>query len=193
MKNDKYLNLYVLIHTETYYNEKRLFSGHIDSFLTERGHKQAMSLAEGLADKKIDIAYISPLRRTKQTLKYILKYHDNVKIITDKRIIERDYGELSRKSKVKYRKENPDLYPIYHRSYNTPPPGGESMKEVEKRVLSFIKDVIKNMKEEKHNVLIVAHSNSVRPIIRHFEKLTVDEMMQLENYRLKVFTYKVKI
>jgi 2,3-bisphosphoglycerate-dependent phosphoglycerate mutase len=193
MKNSKYLNLYVLIHTETYYNEKRLFSGHIDSVLTERGHRQAMSLAKDLADKKIDVAYISPLRRTKQTLSYILKYHDNVKIITDKRIIERDYGELSRKSKVKYRKKYPELYPKYHRSYNTPPPGGESMKEVEKRVRLFIKDVIKNMKKEKHNVLIVAHSNSVRPIIRYFEKLTADQMMQLEDYRLKVFTYKVKI
>ena len=66
------------------------------------------------------------------------------------------------------------------------------MKEVEKRVLSFIKDVVINMKEEKHNVLIIAHSNSVRPIIRYFEKLTVDEMMQLENYRLKIFNYKVQ-
>jgi 2,3-bisphosphoglycerate-dependent phosphoglycerate mutase len=193
MSKDKYLNIYVLIHTETYYNEKRLFSGHIDSMLTDRGHKQAMSLAKELADKKIDTAYISPLKRTKQTLKHILIYHNNVKIITDKRIVERDYGKLSRKSKVKYRKENPDLYPVYHRSYDIPPPGGESMKEVENRVLSFIKDVIKDMKEENHNVLIIAHSNSVRPIIRYFEKLTVDQMMQLENYRLKIFNYKVKI
>ena len=192
MNKDKYLNIYVLIHTETHYNEKRLFSGHIDSLLTKKGHEQAKSLANKLNDKKIDIAYISPLKRTKQTLKYILKYHPRTKVIVDWRIIERDYGDLSRKSKVKYRKEYPGLYPIYHRSYNTLPPGGESMKEVEKRVLSFIKDVVINMKEEKHNVLIIAHSNSVRPIIRYFEKLTVDEMMQLENYRLKIFNYKVQ-
>ena len=191
MSKDKYLNIYVLIHTETYYNEKRLFSGHIDSMLTDRGHKQAMSLAKELADKKIDTAYISPLKRTKQTLKHILKYHPKTKVVVDRRIIERDYGNLSRKSKVKYRRDHPDLYPIYHRSYETPPPGGESMIDVEKRVLSFLKEVIENMKKHNLNALIIAHGNSVRPIIRYFEGLTKEEMMKLESYRLKVFNYKV--
>lgn len=192
MKENNELNLYVLIHTESYYNAKRLFSGHINSRLTEKGHKQAQELAQKLADKKIDIAYISPLKRTRQTLKHILKYHPKTKIIVDERIIERDYGNLSRKSKVKYRKEHPDLYPTYHRSYDTPPPDGENIKDVEKRVLSFIKDVVDKMKKEKINVLIVAHSNSIRPIVRYFENLTIDEMMQLENYQLKIFNYKIK-
>ncbi len=132
MKTGKKLNLYVLVHTESRYNEKRIFSGRIDSVLTKKGHKQAESLAKELAGKKIDIAYTSPLKRAKQTLKHILRHHPETKVIVDKRIIERDYGELSRKSKVKYRREHPELYPIYHRSYETPPPGGESMIEVEK-------------------------------------------------------------
>lgn len=191
MKNTKNLNFYVLIHTESFYNEKRLFSGRIDSVLTKKGHEQAKLLAEKLANKEINLAYTSPLKRTKQTLKHILMYHPEAKVIVDKRIIERDYGELSRKSKVKYKRENPDLYPIYHRSYSTPPPGGESMREVEKRVLSFIKEVISNMKKDNINVLVVAHSNSIRPIIRYFEKLSENEMMNLENYRLKIFSYKV--
>ncbi len=191
MKGDKKLNLYVLIHTESRYNQKRLFSGHIDSVLTSKGHNQAESLAKKLFKKKIELAFTSPLKRAKQTLKHILKYHPETKVFIDKRIIERDYGKLSRKSKVKYKKEHPDLYPVYHRSYKTPPPGGESMVEVEKRVLSFLKEVIEKMKKEKKNALIVAHSNSIRPIIRYFENLSPDEMMKLENYRLKIFNYKI--
>lgn len=190
MKNRK-LNLYVLIHTESHYNAKRLFTGHIDSVLTDKGHQQARKLAQKLADKKIDIAYTSSLKRAKQTLKHILKYHPNTKVVVDERIIERDYGDLSGKSKVKYRKQHARLYPIYHRSYETPPPGGESMIKVEKRVLSFLQEVIDNMKKNNLNALIVAHGNSIRPIIRYFEGLTAEEMMKLENYRLRIFNYKV--
>ncbi|MFA5034097.1 MAG: histidine phosphatase family protein [bacterium] len=191
MKSSKKLNLYVLVHTESRYNKKRIFTGHIDSVLTEKGHKQAEAFAKELAGKNINIAYTSPLKRAKQTLKHIIRYHPETKVIIDKRIIERDYGELSRRSKVKFRRDHPDLYPIYHRSYKTPPPGGESMIQVEKRVLLFIKEVINIMRKNRFNVLIVTHSNSIRPIIRYFEGISSKEMMQLENYRLKVLTYKI--
>lgn len=190
MKKGK-LNLYTLIHTESKYNAGRLFSGRVNSVLTKRGHEQAREFAKKLKNKKINIAYISPLRRTRQTLDHILKYHPGTKVLVDKRIIERDYGKLSRKSKVKYRKEHPNLYPIYHRSYKTPPPAGESMIQVEERVLTFLKEVIAKMKKERINVLIVAHSNSIRPIIRYFEGLTVNEMMKIEDHKLKIFNYKV--
>jgi len=59
-------------------------------------------------------------------------------------------------------------------------------------VLSFIKEVIQKMRNEKINVLIVAHSNSIRPIIKYFKGLTADQMMKIEDYRLKIFNFKVR-
>lgn len=183
--------LYVLTHCESCYNRRGIFTGRIDSKLTAAGHKHAERLAGELKNKAIDIAFISPLSRTKETLVHIRKYHPQMKVVVDKRLIERDYGDLSRKSKVKYKTEHPDLFPIYHRSYDVPPPGGESMREVEKRVLAFIKDVVSLIKKEGVNVLIVAHGNSIRPIRKYFERLSSDQMMALENLRHRVFTYGV--
>jgi 2,3-bisphosphoglycerate-dependent phosphoglycerate mutase len=185
--------LYVLTHCESCYNKRGIFTGRVDSVLTRKGHKHAERLAEELRDKKIGLAFTSSLRRAKQTLGHILVYHPETKVRVDDRIVERDYGELSRKSKAKFAREHPELYPVYHRSYNVPPPGGESIKEVEERVLPFIKEVLELMRRKRINVLIVAHGNSIRPIRRYFEKLTVEQMMKLEYFRHKIFEYKVLI
>ncbi len=188
MKNLKFI---ALTHTETKYNAARIFCGTTESVLSDKGHAQAANLAKQLKDVKIDVAYISPLKRTRQTLNYILKYHPNIEVHVDPRIIERDYGKLTTMNKDKYFRDHPRLAPIYHRSYSVPPPGGESMKQVEKRVLSFVKDVIKRMKREKINILVICHSNSLRPIIKYFENLTSKQMMQLENLRYKIYEYKI--
>lgn len=82
---------------------------------------------------------------------------------------------------------------IIRRSYTTRPPGGESVKMVEKRVRSFIKDLLKIMKQKKVNVAISAHGNSMRPFRRYFEHLTVPQMMKLENPWDDYFEYVVEI
>ena len=82
---------------------------------------------------------------------------------------------------------------VARRSYDVPPPGGESVKDVEKRVRSFIKDLLKKMKKEKANVAISAHGNSMRPFRRYFEKLTISQMMKLENPWDKHFEYTIDI
>jgi len=74
-----------------------------------------------------------------------------------------------------------------------PPPGGESIKQVEKRVKPFIKDVLEKAKKKKVNILVVSHSNTIRPIRKYFEKLSNKEMMKLEYQRHKIFRYKVDI
>jgi len=189
----KSVKLFVITHCESCYNKRGVFTGRVDSVLTPDGHRHAKRLAEKLKDGKIDIVYVSPLTRAKQTLKHILKYHPKVKVIIDKRITERDYGDLSKKSKAKYERENPDLFPIYHRSYNIPPPGGESIKQVESRVRPFVEDILGVMKKKRANVLVISHSNTIRPIRRYFEKLTIDDMMKLEHQRHKVFEYEVDV
>lgn len=79
------------------------------------------------------------------------------------------------------------------RSYAYPPPKGESIKDVEKRVKEFIKDLIKLIKKEKINVAISAHGNSMRPFRKHFEKLSNKEMMKLENPWDDYFEYEIEV
>ncbi len=189
--NNKNHKLYVVTHTESFHNKRRFFSGWSNLRLTPNGVKQAKALAKKLQAKKIDVAFHSPLVRTKHTCKLILKHHPDTPVLVDPRIIERDYGKLTKKNKDKYAREHPEIFPIYHRSYDVPPPGGESMKQVEKRVYSFIKDLEKYMRREQVNVLVVTHSNAIRPFRRYFEKLTPKQMMKLEKLRNKVYTYNI--
>lgn len=173
--------LYVFRHGETYDNKRRTFSGWRQTRLTKRGIKQAEILAKKLKNKKIDVIIESHLRKSKETTKIISKYHPNAKIEIDDRIIERDYGDLTGKSKIKMMKENSELAAKYRRAYDFPPPHGESLKMVEKRVFPFCRELVKRMKKEKINVALSAHGNSMRAIRRFFEKMSIEEMLTHEN------------
>lgn len=214
------LKIYLFRHGLTHYNKHHWFTGHLDSKMTPQGFKNARKIAKKLKHKKIDVAFHTHLSRSKDTLKEVLKFHPECKkVIEDDRMIERNYGELQRRSHKEFMEEieklitktiekkygkmkrgaknkfgervAKEVYDIYHRSYDVPPPGGESIKMVEKRVLSFIKDLLKKMKKEKVNVAISAHGNSMRPFRRHFEKLSTEEMMELENPWDDYFEYSV--
>jgi len=187
-------HIYLFRHGQTYYNKNKIFTGWKDSKLTPLGIKQAEHVAMKLKNKKIEVGFQSHLSRSKKTLKIVLKYHPECKkIITDDRIIERSYGKLQGIShRVFIREHGKKLYDIYHRSYDIPPVGGESIKMVEKRVMKFIKDLLKFMKKEKVNVAVSAHGNSMRPFRRYFEHLTIKEMMELENPWDDYFDYVVE-
>ena len=156
----------------------------------------------------------------KQVLKY---HPECTNIIMDNRIIERNYGDVSGKTHEWFVEESgeEDYKTLLHwhkidhlngrereqfvkevgeaelqivrRSYSIPPPGGESVKDVEKRVNSFIRDLINMIKKEKVNVAISAHGNSMRPFRKHFEKLTTEQMMKLENPWDDYFDYAVDV
>ncbi len=216
------LKIYLFRHGQSTYNKHQWFTGWIDSKMTAEGFKNARKVALKLKNKKIDLAYQSHLSRSKDTLKEVLKYHPECrKVITDDRIIERCYGKLQKKSHKEFMQEiektvtkafeskygkmdnlskkdfgekiAKSIYDIYHRSYTIPPPGGESIQMVEKRVGSFIVDLLKKMKKEKVNVAISAHGNSMRPFRKYFEKLSTEEMMKLENPWDDYFEYTVEV
>lgn len=173
--------LIVFRHGESEDNLLKIFSGWRDVGLTPRGVQQAMALAELLKNKKIDVCITSPLRRTLDTAKYALKYHPHIKIETDQRIIERNYGDLMGTSKEELQMKNPGLAAKYRRAYDFPPPNGESLEMVETRVTPFILELKERMLRDRINVAISCHGNSMRIIRRHFEKLTLLEMCILEN------------
>ena len=189
------LHIYLFRHGQTYFNRDKRFTGWKDSKLTPLGKKQAKIIAKKLKNKKFEVAYQTRLSRSKDTLKPVLKYHPECKkIITDNRMIERSYGKLEGKyHKTIIAKYGKEKFDIWHRSYDTCPPGGESIKMVEKRVRSFINDLLKKMRKEKVNVAISAHGNSMRPFRRYFDRLTIKQMMKLENPWDDYFDFAVEV
>lgn len=187
--------IYLFRHAQTYFNKNHYFTGWIDSRLTPFGRAQAKKIARKLAGKKIDVAFRTSLSRSRDTLREVLKRHPECRrVFTDDRMIERRYGRLQGTSHDRFRRTHSgrELH-LIRRSYGRPPPGGESIRMVEERVLPFLRDLVAYMKRNRVNVAISAHGNSMRPFRRHFEKLTIKQMMELENPWDGYFEYKIKI
>lgn len=188
------LHIYLFRHGQTYFNRDHRFTGWKDSRLTPQGIRDARKIAQKLKNKKFQVAYQSRLSRSKDTLKYVLKYHPECKkVITDDRMIERRYGALEGKyHESVIKKYGKEQFNVWHRSYDKAPPGGESIKMVEARVMSFVRELLRTMKKERASVAISAHGNSMRPFRKHFERLSKREMMELENPWDEYFEYVVE-
>ncbi len=189
------LHIYLFRHGQTYFNRDKRFTGWLDSKLTPLGIKQAKKIAQKLKNKKIDVAYTNDLSRCKVTLREVLKYHPECKeIIVDKRMRERSYGTFQGKyHKTIIQKYGKEMFDKWHREYDFPAPRGESIRMVEHRVKGFIKDLFKKMKREKAHVAISASGNSMRPFRRYFEKLSIKQMMKLENPWDDYFEYTIEV
>mgnify|MGYP006273332321 CR=1 FL=1 len=185
--------VYVFRHGQTYYNHNKYFTGWKDSKLTPKGIKNAESLAKQLKDKQIDVAFYTSLSRSKDTLNVVLKYHPECKKkLIDDRIIERDYGDLAgKKHSTIIKKYGKKQFEKWHRGYSTPPPNGECFADVEKRVKDFVKYLKEFVKENKVNVAISAHGNSIRVLRKIMEGLSVKETETIEIPYDKVFVYLI--
>ena len=179
-ESSKYPEIYVFRHGETYDNRQRIFSGWRDSKLTLKGKKQAEILVSKLKNKQIDVCIISHLSRSSQTAKIALE-GKKVSYEVDDRIIERDYGKLTGKSKEKLMEENFVDAVKYRRYFDFPPPGGESLKDVKKRVFPFCRDLVKRVKKTGENVAVSCHGNSMKIIRLYFEKLKIIDVLVQEN------------
>lgn len=178
-------------HTETTDNKEGVFSGRRDPNLTPLGIEEAKELRNKLKNEKVTKAYCAPNQRTKQTLEIVLEPHQGYEmVVADPRLLERDYGDLTGKSKAQTEKLYPKEYPGWHRGYNTPPPNGESLKQVEERVNDFIKEVIQNV-WQNDVIFICASGNSLRPIRKYFEKMTDVQMSSFEHEKGKIYEYEV--
>lgn len=188
-------NVYIFRHGETNYNRSKRFTGWINSRLTPNGIRQIKVVAEKLRDRIFQVAFKTSLSRSSDSLKIVLKHHPECKrIIVDDRIRERSYGDLEgRYHRTIIERYGKKQFDVWHRSYDVPPPGGESISIVEERVLSFIEDMIALMKRDRVNVVIAAHGNSMRPFRRHFEDLTIKQMMKLEIPYDEYYTYNVTL
>ncbi len=175
-------HLYIVRHGQTTFNASgtKTFTGWIDVDISEVGVKQATQVAQSLKDIHFDVAYTSRLKRATHTLEILLQPHSyEIPTIVDDRIIERSYGDLSGQLHSDVQAQYPDLYKIWHRSYDVPPPNGESVKMVEMRVYPFIHELLRSSGDGK-TILLSAHGNSIRCMRAYLERMTVEQEMALE-------------
>ena len=179
-------NVLVLVrHGQSEWNKLNLFTGWKDPDLTEKGvaeaNKAAVLLkAQGLT---FDIAFTSDLTRAQHTLRLILEGLGQTGLATerDQKLNERDYGDLSGLNKDDARKRwGEEQVLIWRRSYDVPPPGGESLKDTLERVLPYYEAKIWPAVKSGKNVIVAAHGNSLRALIMKLEGLTGEEILKRE-------------
>ncbi len=185
--------LFVFRHAETTDNSRRIFSGWRDPELTFKGVSQAQEIAEQLRRDRIDYAFTSHLKRARKTLEIVLESHSSIPVFVDDRIIERCYGLLQGGSKRKVAEERPEWFAQVHRGYDFPPPEGESIKMVERRTLPFLVQLEEWLRQNPGNVAVSCHGNSLRPIRRVFEHLSLRQMLQIENPQNHAMAYAIHV
>ena len=179
-------NVLVLVrHGESEWNKLNLFTGWKDPDLTDKGVAEAKAGGQRLKAEgfKFDIAYTSVLTRAQRTLGLILAEigQGDLKTVKDQALNERDYGELSGLNKDDARKKwGEDQVHIWRRSYDIPPPGGESLKDTAARVLPYYETKIWPDVKAGRNVIVAAHGNSLRALIMRLEHLTGEQIIAQE-------------
>lgn len=178
-------NLILVRHGQSEWNAKNLFTGWKDPGLTELGLKEASSAAELIKAQEIvfDVMFTSELSRAQKTGSIILEEINQLQVPTIKNeaLNERDYGSLAGLNKDDAREKwGEEQVHIWRRSYDVPPPGGESLKNTAERVLPYFNEVIMPRLMSGENVLIAAHGNSLRSLVMQLDNLSKEEVLSLE-------------
>ena len=179
-------NVLVLVrHGESEWNRLNRFTGWKDVDLTEEGIFEAHRAGAMLEEEghRFDSAYTSTLKRAQHTLHIILSEieQEELAVVNDAALNERDYGELMGIDKDEARKRWGDAQVhLWQRSYDIAPPGGESLKDTAGRVIPFFEKRIAPELRAGKSVLVVAHGNSLRSLIMQLDRLTPEEVMEVQ-------------
>ena len=177
--------LLVLVrHGQSDWNLKNLFTGWKDPDLTELGIKEARDAGRKLKAQgfKFDIAFTSVLKRAQHTLDLMLAEIGQTGLPTRKDLAlnERDYGDLSGLNKDDARKKwGEEQVLIWRRSYDVPPPGGESLKDTLARALPYYVQEILPCVLRGERVLVAAHGNSLRALVMVLDRHTTESIIKL--------------
>ncbi|XP_074589326.1 2,3-bisphosphoglycerate-dependent phosphoglycerate mutase 1-like [Curcuma longa] len=203
-------SLILIRHGESLWNEKNLFTGCVDVPLTKKGVEEAIQAGKRISNIPIDMIYTSSLIRAQMTAMLAISEHrrkkvpiiihneneqaqkwsqiyseetkkQSIPVITAWQLNERMYGELQGLNK----QETAELFGKekvheWRRSYDVPPPNGESLEMCAKRAVAYFRDQIVPQLLDGKNVMIAAHGNSLRSIIMYLDKLTSQEVIDLE-------------
>ena len=181
----KQTNLVLVRHGQSEWNKKNLFTGWKDPNLTDLGIEEAKKAGNLLKERGLafDIMFTSGLFRAQETGRIILDQMNlsHIEVVKDQSLNERNYGDLAGLNKDEARvKWGDEQVHIWRRSFDIPPPGGESLKNTAERVLPYFNSEILPKIRESQNILVAAHGNSLRALVMELEKISSDEIVKLE-------------
>jgi len=176
--------LVLVRHGQSQWNLENRFTGWVDVPLTEQGRAEAKRAGELLktAGLRFTKAYTSDLKRAQDTLDIMLDVlgQSDLSIERDHALNERHYGDLQGLNKDETReKYGKEQVHIWRRSYDVPPPGGESLKDTAARTLPYFESKILPDVRKGETVIVAAHGNSLRSIVMHLDKLTREQVLEL--------------
>ena len=178
------MNLILIRHGQSEWNALNQFTGCKDPGLTSKGVEEARNAGKIINNLKInfDLVFTSALIRAQNTAEIILKeINQPLSTIKNQALNERNYGDLAGLNKDDARKRwGDEQVHIWRRSFDIPPPGGESLKDTGERVLPFfMKEILPYVCKGK-NVLVAAHGNSLRSLIKFLDNISDEDIVKLE-------------
>ena len=180
MSNGK---LVLVRHGLSVYNDQNRFTGWKDVDLNQQGRDEAKQAVELLKSYEFDMAFTSNLIRAQETLDIILKgiNQSDISITKNLALNERDYGDLIGQNKTEAaEKFGKEQVHIWRRSFDTPPPGGESLKDTADRVIPYLKNEIMPHILEGKTIIVGAHGNSIRAIVMHLQNYDSKQILKTE-------------
>ena len=178
--------LLVLVrHGQSEWNLKNLFTGWRDPGLTGKGVSEAANAGRQLKELglQFDAAFTSDLKRAQDTLTLMLEQlgQPDLAVTRNQALNERDYGDLSGLNKDEAREKwGKEQVHIWRRSYDVPPPGGESLKDTAERVLPYFEKHIWPRVMKGERILVAAHGNSLRALVMSLEGMSGEEIIRRE-------------
>ena len=174
----------LLRHGQSVWNAENKFTGWTDVDLSPKGEKEAELAGKKLSEIKFDVVHTSELIRAQRTAKIVIsqnKYSEKPITHHDQRLNERHYGSLQGLDKDETRQKfGAEQVHIWRRSFDIPPPDGESLEMCAKRTLPYLNEEIEPDLQSGKNVLVAAHGNSLRSIVMSIENLSPDEILSVE-------------
>jgi len=177
--------LILVRHGQSQWNAENRFTGWVDVPLSEKGRTEAREGGERLAAEgiRVDRAYTSTLQRAIDTGRIVLDAlgQTDLEQIQAWELNERFYGALTGRNKAQTAEEFGDeQVHVWRRSYDVPPPGGESLKDTTARTLPYFRAEVVPATREVDVVLVAAHGNSLRAIVKDLDDISDEEITQLE-------------
>ncbi len=185
--------LVLVRHGQSEWNAKGIWTGLTDISLTEKGREEARKAAEAVKEINFQIAFLSNLKRARETLDEMEKVL-GVKLpsVVDPAITERDYGDYTGKNKWEVKKQLGDEeFLKLRRSWDYPVPNGESLKNVYERVVPYYQTRILSELKNGKNVLVSAHGNSLRALVKYLDNIADQDIAQLEIPTGQVLVYSI--
>jgi 2,3-bisphosphoglycerate-dependent phosphoglycerate mutase len=174
--------LVLVRHGQSQWNLENRFTGWVDVPLSPLGEEEARQAGASLKGIKFDEAFTSGLQRAQNTLLLILEQtgQTSLPITKDPALNERHYGDLQGLDKAETAKKFGDeQVHIWRRSYDVAPPKGESLKDTAARVLPYFESKILPLVKDGKNILVAAHGNSLRAIVMFLDKMTKEQVLEL--------------